>query len=111
MNPANAGFCGQCGEKLSGYQQPPYPNGQEAPPPHYYTAYTPTPSQRDKTTAIILCVIGFIGVAGLHRFYTGKILSGVLYLLTGGWCGIGTIVDLVMLGAGTFKDENGNPLM
>ncbi len=50
---------------------------------------------KSKTTALILCI--FLGYLGIHRFYTGKIKSGVLYLLTGGLCGIGWIVDIILI--------------
>ncbi len=52
---------------------------------------------KNKTTAILLCCLGFFGIAGLHKFYEGKIGSGVLYLFTVGWCFIGTIIDLIAL--------------
>ncbi len=52
---------------------------------------------KSKTTAIVLCCLGFFGLAGLHKFYEGKILSGVLYLFTAGWFFIGTIIDLIAL--------------
>ncbi|MCM1168044.1 MAG: NINE protein [Ruminococcus sp.] len=51
--------------------------------------------EKSKTTTLILCVA--LGYLGVHRFYTGKIKSGVLYLLTGGLCGVGWIVDLVLI--------------
>lgn len=37
------------------------------------------------------------GIAGLHRFYLGKPLSGLLYLITGGLFGIGTIYDALTM--------------
>jgi TM2 domain-containing membrane protein YozV len=44
---------------------------------------------------LIFTLIGFFGVAGIQRFVTGQTGLGVLYLLTYGFCGIGTIVDLI----------------
>lgn len=52
---------------------------------------------KNKTTAIILCCIGFCGIGGLHKFYEGKFLMGLIYLCTGGLCFIGTIIDLLAL--------------
>ncbi|MCC9603044.1 TM2 domain-containing protein [Stieleria sp. JC731] len=49
----------------------------------------------DYTLAWVL--FSFLGVFGVHRFYMGKIFSGVLYLLTGGLLGIGLIYDLLTL--------------
>lgn len=52
---------------------------------------------RRKEPQIILltAIIGFFGVAGIHRFIIGHVGMGLLYLLTGGLCAIGTIVDLI----------------
>lgn len=66
--------------------------------------------QKKKTTALILCLLGFIGLAGIHRFYTGKSFSGLVYLLTLGLGGIGTIFDLIMILIGSFRDRSGAPL-
>lgn len=52
---------------------------------------------KDKTTAIILCCLGFLGFAGIHKFYEGKIFMGILYFFTGGLLFIGTIIDLIAL--------------
>lgn len=70
--------------------------------------YGPTKS---KTVALILCIIGFFGLGGLHRMYVGKVGSGVLYFLTYGLCGVGTILDLISILSGGFRDSYGKPLM
>jgi TM2 domain-containing membrane protein YozV len=51
--------------------------------------------RKEKQTTLILCLVGLFGFAGLHRLVNGDIGMGILYLLTGGLCFIGTIVDLV----------------
>lgn len=52
---------------------------------------------KDKMISIILCCIGFVAIAGLHKFYEGKIFMGILYLFTFGFIGIGTVIDLIIL--------------
>ena len=64
-------------------------------------------SEKSKTMALVLSIIGFFGVAGIHRFYVGKIGTGILWLLTLGWFEIGTLVDLIIIARGNFKDKNG----
>ena len=49
----------------------------------------------DYNLAWVLLVL--LGIFGAHRFYQGKILSGVLYLLTVGVFGLGIIYDLFTL--------------
>lgn len=51
--------------------------------------------RKDPQTILLLALIGFIGVAGVHRFVLDQIGMGLLYLFTAGLCFIGTIVDLV----------------
>ena len=38
-------------------------------------------------------LLTFLGIFGIHRFYQGKILTGILYLFSGGLCFIGVIYD------------------
>ena len=66
---------------------------------------------KSKMVALILCIIGFIGVGGLHRMYVGKVGSGVLHLFTYGLCGIGTLIDLISILSGGFRDSYGHPLV
>ena len=59
--------------------------------------------------ATVLSAIFFItGVSGLHRFYVGKIGTGILQLVTLGGIGIWAIIDLIVLVTGNFRDANGN---
>jgi TM2 domain-containing membrane protein YozV len=51
--------------------------------------------RKEQQNLTILAIIGFFGVAGIHRFVIGEVGMGILYFLTGGFCGIGTIIDLV----------------
>lgn len=45
-------------------------------------------------TAYLLWALCFFGVSGIHRFYLGRIGTGVLWLCTWGLFGIGNIIDL-----------------
>ncbi len=53
--------------------------------------------RRELGTSYILCVLGFVGVAGIHRFYLGKPITGLLWFFTGGLFAVGTIFDLITL--------------
>ena len=66
---------------------------------------------KSKTVALILCIIGFFGLGGLHRMYVGKVGSGILHFFTYGLCGIGTIIDLISILTGGFRDSYGRPLL
>ena len=64
---------------------------------------------KSKTTALLLCL--FLGGIGVHRFYLGYTLFGVIQLLTLGVGGIWTLIDLVRLITGSLKDSQGNDLV
>lgn len=68
------------------------------------------PARKSKMVALILCIIGFFGFAGLHRMYVGKVGSGLLHFFTCGICMIGTIIDLIAILSGGFRDSYGQPL-
>ncbi len=65
-------------------------------------------SGKDWLTTLLLCI--FVGGLGIDRFYTGHTGIGVVQLLTLGGCGIWTLVDLIMIIVGSFKDAKGNIL-
>lgn len=66
------------------------------------------PSDRSGLTTYLFCL--FLGNFGIHRFYTGHILTGILMLLTGGGCGIWTMIDLILIATNQFADIHGNRL-
>ena len=65
-------------------------------------------SEKDWIVTLLLCI--FLGNLGIHRFYAGKIGTGILQLLTLGGCGIWTIIDFVMILVGKFTDKDGNAI-
>lgn len=80
------------GETVEDYVAPAVPVGGEA--------------SKDWMITLLLCL--FCGGIGVHRYYVGKIGTGILYTLTLGFFGIGTLVDLIKIATGKFTDKNGN---
>jgi TM2 domain-containing membrane protein YozV len=62
-------------------------------------------SEKGFVPTLLLCF--FFGVFGVHRFYVGKIATGILMLLTLGGIGIWAMVDFIMIVIGSFKDKYG----
>ena len=50
---------------------------------------------KSKWVSFLLCL--FLGVIGVHKFYEGKIGWGIVYMFTGGLCGVGWLIDLIMI--------------
>ena len=63
--------------------------------------------RRDPLTILLTALLGFIGIAGIHRFILGQVGMGLLFFFTGGICLIGTIVDLVNYKKLAFTHNNG----
>ena len=50
---------------------------------------------KSKWVSFFLCL--FLGPLGIHKFYEGRVLLGIVYLLTAGLCGVGVVIDLIVL--------------
>lgn len=94
----------------------------KAPPPPerpvvvnvYQTSYQEQPaakqpglsiSPKNRWVCALLC--WFFGYLGVHRFYVGKIGTGILYLCTIGFFGFGVFIDFWMIVFGAFRDKDG----
>ncbi len=62
----------------------------------------------DKSRGIALALGCVLGVFGAHRFYLGKIGTGILQVLTMGGMGVWWLYDMILLASGSFRDAEGH---
>jgi TM2 domain-containing membrane protein YozV len=62
-------------------------------------------SPRSRLVALLFCVL--LGWIGVHRFYVGKIGTGILMVATLGGFGIWMLIDLILIAVGSFRDKEG----
>jgi TM2 domain-containing membrane protein YozV len=69
------------------------------------------PDISDRSRGVALALSSVLGVFGCHRFYVGKIGSGLCQLFTFGGFGIWYLYDVIMVASGAFRDADGRRLV
>jgi TM2 domain-containing membrane protein YozV len=98
---ANQQFCSSCGQIISSLA----PTCPHCGAPTGVKVLPPGASPKLRLVALLLC--WFFGIFGAHRFYVGKIGTGILQIFTLGGLGIWTLVDFIFIIVGRFKDKQG----
>ena len=62
-------------------------------------------SPKSRLVALLFC--GFFGMIGVHRFYAGKVGTGIAMIFTLGGLGIWAFIDFILIACGSFKDSDG----
>jgi TM2 domain-containing membrane protein YozV len=91
-------FCNNCGKEISD-------QAIACPSCGHPQKNVPEFSSKSGTETFLLCF--FFGGLGIHRFYVGKVVTALLMLFTLGGLGIWTIVDLIIIAVGGFRDAEG----
>lgn len=68
------------------------------------------PNESDRSRLVACLLAFFLGGLGVHRFYVGKVGSGICQILLTCCFGIGCLwafIDFVLIVCGTFKDSEG----
>ena len=74
-------------------------------PGSFAPTYYPVAGVKSAGIAYLLWCLGFVGVFGIHRFYAGRWISGIIWLLTGGLFMIGQFIDLLLI-PGMIREAN-----
>ena len=64
----------------------------------------------DKKKLNTFLLLWFLGFFGVHRFYAGKVGTGLLFLFTFGLFGIGVLIDFIVILSDGFKDKSGKKI-
>ncbi len=81
-------------------------------PPRTARPYTPPKPLRSTRSWIVTLILTILfGWLGVHRFYAGKIGTGIIWLLTCGVFCIGWIGDIILVATGKFKDKKEYPIL
>ena len=102
--PEHQMYCSECGNLIS---------KKASMCPHCGLSYAEAPKQPFNAeprflATLLLC--WFLGLFGVHRFYTGHTTIGIIQLFTLGGCGIWVIIDFILIVTGGYKDSNGVPI-
>jgi TM2 domain-containing protein len=65
---------------------------------------TPPTAISDRSRGVALALAGLLGLLGAHRFYAGKVGSGIGMLVTMGGLGFWWLYDVVLISTGEFRD-------
>jgi len=104
-------FCVNCGKELS--NQAVYcpncghPVRASGMAPGYRADKTVSPYSRLAT--LLFCLL--LGFFGVHRFYVGKVGTGILMLITIGGLGIWVAIDFILIVVGGFTDADGRYIL
>jgi len=92
------------------YQQPTYQSPGYQQPGYQQASIQQSPYVSTKSWSVTLLLAIFLGLLGVHRFYAGKIGTGLIWLFTAGCFGVGWIVDIILVLMKKFTDKQGLPI-
>ena len=90
-------------------QAPAAPQVVQMPPKPTVDQFGNPISPKSRLAAALLA--WFVGIFGIHRFYVGKVGTGILMLVTLGGFGIWALIDAIVILVGSFKDKEGRLLL
>lgn len=67
-------------------------------------------SSRSRFTTLLLSLLIFCGIGGVHRIYAGKVVTGIIQFLTGGGFVIWQVIDIIRIVLGCFDDKEGKAI-